>query len=104
MATRESIPLDLIWVHIRLTHQRVADLLAAAEARIAARIPGATLSVNRNLTNTEALVKITATGAEFSGQLPGNVRSAIIRIYTEADHAEALAMVTDVAWAGVSEV
>jgi hypothetical protein len=100
VAARAGIPLDLIWVHINLTHQRIAQLLAQAEIEIGERIPGATLSVNRNISNTQALVKITATGAEFNGALPGNVRTAIIRIYTEADHAEALTMTTTEAWAG----
>ena len=45
------------------------------------------------------MVKVTALAAEFQS-LPGVVRNAIIRIYSEAEHDQVVALVTSVAWAG----
>jgi hypothetical protein len=102
MAKRDDIQLDLIWVHVDMTHRRAEDFLAAAEAQIEQVIPGAELSVNRNIAGTEALVKVTGT-TDFVTSLPGLVQNAVIRTFTEADHAEALAMVTTVEWQGEPE-
>lgn len=100
MAQRDDIPLDLIWVLVDMTHARAADVLAAAQNKVAQVIPGATLSVNQNIAGTQALVKVTDTVLNFRGNLPAPVRAAIIRTFIEADHAEALAMVTTLEWTG----
>jgi hypothetical protein len=100
MAKRNGLPLDLIWVLVDLTNARSADLLTAAATKVGQIIPGATLSVNRNIAGTQALVKVTDTDASFRASLAGPVRAAIIRTFTEVDHVEALAMVTTVEWAG----
>ena len=55
-----------------------------------------------NVDQSEALVEVTALPTEINS-LPGVVRNAIIRVYTEADHHEALAMVTAEAWTGPPE-
>lgn len=97
MFRRKGRPIDLVWVHLNLSNLRANDFLADAQAKVNERIPEAQLSVARNLANTEALVKVTATLAEIQA-LPNPVRNAIIRIYTESDHDEAVALVHGPTW------
>lgn len=100
MATRGQLPIDLIWVLVDLTHNRANQLVTAAEAKHEQMVLGTELSVNRNIAGTQALVKIGTTEAALRDLLPGNVEAAILQVYTKADHAEALALVTTEVWAG----
>lgn len=97
MARRKGLPIDLVWIHLNLSHARSGDVLANAQTRINQRVPEASLSVTPNVANTQALVKVTATVSEIQA-LPNPVRNAIIRIFTEADHHEAVAMVHTPEW------
>lgn len=100
MASINGASFAMIWVLVDLTNSRADQLIAQGTTMMLGRVPYATVSVNRNVTNTQALVKISATDAEFRGALSAQVRAAIIRTYTEADHAEAIALVTSEAWTG----
>ena len=99
MAKRDGVILELCWVHADATHNRFDQFITFCRQECAEDIPGATLSVNMKIDQTEALVKVTALPVEFDA-LPGVVRNAIIRIYTEADLDAARAMISDVAWTG----
>lgn len=99
MATRDGIILDLCWLHVDMTHPRANDVVAWCQQELTEDIPEASVGVNTKLDQTEALIKVTALSEELA-QLPGAVRNAIIRVYTEADYAEALAMVRSIAWTG----
>lgn len=103
MAIRHGVQLDLVWVHFNATHARFSQCLDNARARITARLPDTVMSVNFKLDGTQCLVKITAAPG-FTLSLPAVARAAVIREFTEADQHEAVAMVTTVAWAGVSEL
>lgn len=101
MAQRDQQQLDVIWVHADLRNSsRANELLAAAEAGNLERLPAAVLSVNRRVDGQEALIKVLLTAATFQGRLSGPVRQAILRVYTEIDHAEALALVSALGWTG----
>ena len=102
MARRGGVILDLSWVHADATHNRFNQFITYCQQQVAADVPGADLSINMNVDQSEALVKVTALPTEINS-LPGVVRNAIIRVYTEADHHEALAMVTAEAWTGPPE-
>ena len=86
-------------MHADATHPRFDQFITTCQQKMAQRLPDANLSVNLNLDHTQALVKVSAVPLDINN-LPPVVRNAVIRIYTEADHHEALAMVTSVAWAG----
>ena len=92
MAMRDGRPIDLIWVLVDWTHPGTADLLVAAEVAHRERLPHARLSVNR-FNKIQALVKIATTEDAFRARLPAQLQDAIIRVYTEADHNEAVALV-----------
>jgi hypothetical protein len=100
MANIDGILVDLIWLHLDTTKPGVNGLLVACANRNKNRFPDFQLSVNRNLADTQALVKVNGTPADFVLQLPPPLAQSIIRTFTEADHAEAYAMVTTVEWAG----
>ena len=90
----------MIWVLVDMTHNRAANLVTAAETTHAQKIPGAQLSVNRSADGQNALVKIACTEAELRSKLTGQVAAAILRVYTEADHAEAVTLVNSTDWTG----
>jgi hypothetical protein len=96
MAQRDKLPVDLIWVLVNLGHAQVNALLAVAGALH--RRHGAELSVNQNVAGTQALIKIGADENGFRNALSGAAKNAIVRVYTEADHAEALTLVTAPGW------
>jgi hypothetical protein len=98
MAQRDKIVISLIWVQIDLTNStRANNLIAAAETKM---LPGTTVSVNRNIAGTQALVKITCTETELRASISATIQAAIIRVFTEADHDEAYALVSAEAWTG----
>jgi hypothetical protein len=99
MATRDSIPLGLSWVHVDMTHSRADIFLANAETKCAERVPGATMSVNTKIDGTEALVKVTV-DTDYFATLPANIQEAIIQVFSADDHYLALAMVRTEAWQG----
>ena len=103
MAARNNRPINVIWVLTDLAHASVNALLAVAGTRHQARLPDAVLSITRNLANTQALVKIANTEAGFRAALTVAAQGAIIRVFTEADHAEAHAMLRGAAWTGPGE-
>ena len=80
MAKRGGVILDLCWVHATATYPRSDDLITFCQQQVAADIPGASLSVNMKVDQSQALIKVTALAEEFQS-LPGAVRNAIIRIY-----------------------
>jgi hypothetical protein len=97
MAKRSTLQLSLIWILVDMTHPRADVVLANAQAFVEQRLPGTEMSINYNLDRTQALIKVT-TEPGFTLTLPGAVRNAILREYTEADHDEALALVRSPLW------
>ena len=103
MATRDRQSMDLIWCLVDLTSSRMNQALTAAEDLTRERLPAVDQSVNRNISLTQALVKVAGTGDALLAALPPPARAAILRVFTEADHDEARALVTAVEWTGPQE-
>jgi hypothetical protein len=102
-AGRGGTKVDFIWVLLNASHARLSQVLNAARSRASQRLPGTVLGVNRNLANTQALVKVPGTQADFVQTLSAQNRAAVTRTFTEADHATAVALVTAEAWTGPIE-
>lgn len=98
MAQRDKLPVELIWVLVDLGSPQVNALINVAANRHKNRVEDAELSVNRSLDGTQALVKIAEGETGFRNALSAAARNAIVRVYTEADHAEALALVRAPGW------
>jgi len=98
MATRNGILIDIIWVLVDLAHPQINGLINSAGQLHRGQI-STELSVNRNIADTQALIKIASTAIQFNAALAVNARGAIVRIFTEADHNEARAMVAATEWA-----
>ena len=110
MATRDGEALDLVWVHVALTHNQIDAFFATVDALHRNRLATAILSVNRSVGWNaapptglrQALVKVATNATAMLAALLPAARNVIIRTYTEADHHEALALVTTVEWVGTS--
>ena len=103
MAQRDKLPIELIWVLVDLGAAQVNALIAVAGARHRNSVAGAELSVNRNVAGTQALVKIASTENGFRNALSGAAQNAIVRVFTEAEHEIALALVRDPAWEPIED-
>jgi len=99
MAKRNNVPIDIIWVHVNTLHVDYAKALTAATL-LHESMGDIKISVNLNKDGTEAVIKVAGallnwvTGKPFSG--------AVIRVFTEADHDEAVALVTAANWPPLS--
>ncbi len=95
MTKRDNQPIDIIWIHVSLAHARYADALSAAtilhESQSRLKV-----SVNVKADGTEALIKVVGAKATWLTDKP--FKAAVLRVFTEADHDEAVAMVRDPIW------
>ena len=97
MMKRNGLPIEIIWLHMDAMHGSYAPAVNASRAQHEDR-GSFMLSVNLKDDGTEALVKVVGvttpwvTGKAWSG--------AILRVFTEADHDEAVTMVNAAAWTG----
>jgi hypothetical protein len=98
MAQRNKLPIELIWVLVDLGLPQVNALLNVAANRHKGKVPGAELSVNTSADGTQALVKIAEGETGFRNALSGAAKNAIIAIFNEATHHEALALVRAPGW------
>jgi hypothetical protein len=103
MAQRDKLPIELIWVLVDLGQPQVNALINVAAAHHKNKVANAELSVNRNVANTQALIKIADTENGFRNALSGAAQTAIVRVFTEAEHEIALALVKDPAWEPVED-
>lgn len=100
MATRDGAPIDLVWLETDLTEVRSVELSSALGVRHKARVPNAELSVNANADGTRGLIKVAASEGDLTSRISATVRAGVVRVFTEADHDEAVALVTSPAWLG----
>lgn len=93
MAKRDIGNFDLIWVHLDALHPAYGAILHTC--RVVHEQYGPKLSINLKADGTEALVKVAIKSNWPALKAWG---AALIRVYTEEDHAEALAMVRSQDW------
>lgn len=96
MAKRNSGNFDLIWVHLDATHPAYGAILDTCR-RMHEQYDALKLSVNLKDDGTEALVKVAVKSDWHALSAWG---PALIRVYTEDDHAEAVALVRSPQWEG----
>ena len=90
MATCNGKPVSLLWLHLDTTHPQYSGVL---EALGAIHEAGGDLKLSVNMKNdgTQALVKLMGSMPTLSSAQSG----CIIRAYTEEDHVEIMALVTE---------
>lgn len=89
-----------IWLLVDATHAGFQGMLAEAAARHKIPKPDAKLSVTMRLDGAEALVKVRG----GKGWSPGWLNTPLVkRVFTPADHSEAVAMVHTSAWEAPDE-
>ncbi len=91
MATLDGAPFSLVWLHLDMTHAVAPTVVEAAKVKHEGE-GDFKLSVNVKEDGTQALVKVVA---EQDWVV---VSPIILRVFTETDHSEALAMVRDPLW------
>lgn len=93
MAKRDIGNFDLIWVHLDALHPTYDAIIQVC--RVVHEQYGPKLSINLKMDGTEALVKVAIKSDWPALKAWG---PALIRVYTEADHAEAVALVRSLEW------
>ncbi len=93
MAKRGHGNFDLIWVHLDARHPAYGAILDTC--RRMHEQYGPKLSVNLKADGSEALVKVAVISTWPALNAWG---AALIRVYTEADHAAAIALVKATGW------
>jgi len=88
MATRNRKSVELCWLHMDVAHSAYDEVRAALAA--VHEKSGAVLSCNMNFDGTQCLIKLLGT----MPTLTAKQSEAVKRIYTDADHDEAVAMVS----------
>ncbi len=97
MATRSGQNIDLIWVHVNALHSKIAQLMDAARLQHEGQ-GDFTLSVNMKADGSEALVKVAGVLTDWIAGKPW--AGPVLRVFTETDHDQAVALATDPAWTG----
>ena len=97
MMKRNGSPIEIIWLHMDARHGSYVAATTAMGSHH--RSQGSfVLSINLKDDGTEALVKV-------AGAVPAWVNGkawagAVLRIFTEVDHDEAVTLVNSAAWTG----
>ncbi len=99
MVKRNNIALDIIWLHVSLAHAQFAEALAAVTV-LHENQGKFKISVNVKADDTEALIKLVGAKANWLTGKP--FEAAVFRVFTEADHDEAVALVRDPIWEPLS--
>lgn len=104
MATRNGVPLDIVWIHVRvgppgptLVEQELIDYLDAQQD-LYPGLTSAMISILHNIADTEWLAKCPNATVGFINSSPGWVKNKVITIYEEADHAALLALIKGPEW------
>lgn len=97
MAKRNTGNFSLIWVHLNATHPAYGAIIDTCR-RMHEQYDELKLSINLNHDGTEALVKV-ATNPHWPALSAWG--PILFRVYTEDDHAEAVAMVRSPEWEGI---
>jgi hypothetical protein len=94
---------DFYWFHVDTTHAAYNGFVNGITVKFAQSRPDNNLSINNNVADTEALIKLVAEvgwidtpAGNFAKNYPG-----MLRIFTPADHDEAFALVITEAWTGL---
>ncbi len=97
MATRDRQRIDIVWLHLDALHPKVAQTVDAARSQHEGQ-GDFKLSVNTKADGTEALVKVAGVLGDWIVGKPW--AAPILRVFTEADHDQAISLVTAPAWTG----
>lgn len=101
MATRGGQPIDLIWILFNVAGAAIANFTSEANGKSQEdeRTANCVASVNQKKLNgpPKALIKVVANSA-WTQTLPVGLQNQIERVFTEADHNEAVAIVTASDW------
>lgn len=98
MATRDEKPIELLWLLVDPTHARAGALRTAARTRHESQGPFV-LSVNESQDGTRALIKVAADADWHTRHSSG---AAVLRAFTERDHAEAIVITSRAEWMPVA--
>lgn len=88
----------MAWLLIDLTHAQATAVLALLDGLHKALLPNNLLSVNQKRDGTRALVKVATDPATIVARLPAAQRTAVLRVFDENTHHEALALVQAADW------
>ena len=105
MATRNGVPLDIVWVHARVGPPGPALVESELRFYLDAKqdeYPGledAVISIIKRSDNSEWLVKCPNATVAYIESSPSWVTNKVIRIFTEADHDEAKDLLNSGGWA-----
>ena len=100
MIKRNKQLINVIWLHMDVTHDSYAAAIIAMRVQHKTQGPFE-LSVNLSEDGTEALVKVVGVLPPWIVGKP--FENAVIRVFTEADHDEAVVLVRDLLWEPESE-
>ena len=103
MATRNGTHIDLVWLLIDRSDSRAADFRTTANNLNKEKVTQAVLSENISADGTQGLIKMVHSEDDVKVRIPGPLRRSVIRIFTEKDFGEALAMVQSSEWTGIIE-
>ena len=95
MIKRNNRIIDILWLHMDVTHVNYAAAITAMRAQHEGQGPFK-LSINLKDDGTEALVKVVGVVAVWTGGKPWF--AAVKRVFTDADHDEAVTLVRDLLW------
>ena len=95
MKTRNRKFFPSIWVHLDATHENYATAINVMRAQHEGQ-GSLKLSINLKDDGTEALVKVSGVTPTWLASKPW--QDVVKRVFTDADHAEAVAMVRDPIW------
>ena len=95
MLNRNKQPIDIVWFHMDAMH--VSYFAAIVAMRAQHETKGSfNLSINLSDDGTEALVKVA--GVRAAWPVGKSWNAAVTRVFTEADHDRAAALVRDPIW------
>jgi hypothetical protein len=95
MLNRNKQPIDIIWLHMDAMHASYPAAIVAMRVQHENQ-SSFKLSINLSDDGTEALVKVA--GARAGWPVGKSWNAAVKRVFTEADHDGAAALVRDPLW------
>lgn len=95
MIKRNTGNFDIIWVHMDATHLSYASALTVMRARHESQ-GSFKLNINLSDNGLESLVKVVGAVPAWTAGRPWT--AAVKRVFTEADHDEAVTLVRDPLW------
>ncbi len=95
MMNRNKQPIDIIWLHMDAMHASYSAAINAMRAQHENQ-GSFKLGINLNNDGTEALVKVA--GVRAGWPVGKSWNAAVKRVFIEADHVDASALVRDLLW------